>query len=156
MIFMNFVLVRYKLWMYYIVCLALHGRYYSLTEIADHFFPPRERLGVYDSHYSTVRYWRDPLPKVLDQEISIVEVGKKEEKWQLPAIDKQSVSAPVDVPRATPPRKSILQSNNSYDLLETFSESDSDEERKLKLALEPRREFQKTGKYWIMPFSLYM
>ncbi|XP_048727886.2 phosphatidate phosphatase LPIN2-like isoform X2 [Ostrea edulis] len=59
---------------------TFQSSYYSLTEIADHFFPPRERLGVYDSHYSTVRYWRDPLPKVLDQEISIVEVGKKEEK----------------------------------------------------------------------------
>ncbi|XP_061188093.1 uncharacterized protein LOC133196179 [Saccostrea echinata] len=41
---------------------------------------------------------------------------------------------------------SVLQSNNSYDLLEMFSESDSEEDRKLTQALEPRREFQKTGK----------
>ncbi|XP_061179306.1 phosphatidate phosphatase LPIN2-like [Saccostrea echinata] len=59
---------------------TFQSSYYSLTEIADHFFPPRERLGVYDSHYSTVRYWKSPLPSVSETEISKLETETSEEK----------------------------------------------------------------------------
>lgn len=48
---------------------TFQSSYYSLSEIADHFFPPRERLGVYDNHFSTVKYWKDPLPPVTETEI---------------------------------------------------------------------------------------
>lgn len=55
---------------------TFQSSYYSLSEIADHFFPPRERLGVYDNHFSTVKYWKDPLPPVTETEI--LEIDKDE------------------------------------------------------------------------------
>lgn len=135
----------------------LYCRYYSLSEIADHFFPPRERLGDYDSHFSTVKYWKQPLPEVCEKEI--LDVDKTEnspDKWQPTPTDKRSASESTDPPQVPSHSDSILPSDNSYDLLDTFSDSDEEEDMKLTRALEPRREFQKTGKYWLMPFSLYM
>lgn len=133
---------------------CLYCRYYSLSEIADHFFPPRERLGVYDNHFSTVKYWKDPLPPVTETEILEIDKDDPAAKWQPPSADKQSVSVPVDPTLSR--SDSILQSDNSYDLLDTFSESETEEDIRLTQALEPRQEFQKTGKYWLMPFSFYM
>nr|XP_022310226.1 phosphatidate phosphatase LPIN3-like isoform X2 [Crassostrea virginica] len=57
-------------------CYTFQSSYYSLSEIADHFFPPRERLGDYDSHFSTVKYWKQPLPEVCEKEI--LDVDKTE------------------------------------------------------------------------------
>lgn len=133
---------------------CLYCRYYSLSEIADHFFPPRERLGVYDNHFSTVKYWKDPLPPVTETEILEIDKDDPAAKWQPPSADKQSVSVPVDPTLSR--SDSILQSDNSYDLLDMFSESETEEDIRLTQALEPRQEFQKTGKYWLMPFSFYM
>ncbi|XP_069106044.1 phosphatidate phosphatase LPIN2-like isoform X2 [Argopecten irradians] len=50
---------------------TFQSSYMNLNDVADHFFPPVERLpNVLSAEFSSVMYWRDPLPSLPNIDIS--------------------------------------------------------------------------------------
>ncbi|OWF49318.1 Phosphatidate phosphatase LPIN2 [Mizuhopecten yessoensis] len=50
---------------------TFQSSYLNLNDVADHFFPPVQRLpGVVAAEFSSVTYWRDPLPSLSSIDVS--------------------------------------------------------------------------------------